>query len=446
MPLNDDTGSDFDTSIADESTYPTPATEIGFVAQRRPLAVDRGSGSYAEDGRIEVAESEIMMDGETQLGAAASMEGQTEIGEIQSPFEAFMMESPRIGSNAMYGPTEIGEESEIGEGSEIGRHHEHPFHPDVPDQAHAVLKVVETARDARQPAPPMRAVHPDEPMRREEGSGRLVRTLVGAAMASGNPDPFPLTAQFMQRCGADMMPRYVRVDTEESYKAFRTEHSPELSELAHRVEELEHALHTHMSDPEAHHHPGSDDALAEDIEDLTVLGEAAQASEDSKRVDLWMPKHFDGLVTAWREGDFVCASMTLPGSDGQIRICTSLEPVVKCVEEMSRHAAHSGVAPSTVVGVLPAMGCVLGAGTLLKEMASAAPSILLRKEAHGKEPFVVRIEPKSNPALCALAMLAMACKMGDRQACFEWENLSKVSPAPIKQAMMEALALAQASE
>jgi hypothetical protein len=322
-------------------------------------------------------------------------------------------------------------------------HPEHPEHPVHPAQA--VLKVVETARDARQPAPPMRAVDPDAPPSARSATRPLFRTLVGAAQASGNPDPFPMTAQFMQRCGADMAPRFVRVDTEESYKAFRTGHSPELSELAARVDEMEHALHSHLSDPEAHTHEGADDALAEDIEDLTVLGANAHAAEDEKRIDLWMPKHFDGLITAWREGDFVCASMQLPGQDGAIRICTSLEPVVKCVTEMSRHAAESGVPAKSVVGVLPAMGCVLGAGTMLKEMAAAAPAIMSRKEAQTKTPFMVRIEPKNSPALAALAMLVMACKLGDQQACMEWENLAKLSPAPVKQAMAEALKLAQAA-
>jgi hypothetical protein len=91
------------------------------------------------------------------------------------------------------------------------------------------------------------------------------------------------------------------------------------------------------------------------------------------------------------------------------------------------------------------MGCVLGAGTMLKEMAAAAPAIMSRKEAQTKTPFMVRIEPKNSPALAALAMLVMACKLGDQQACMEWENLAKLSPAPVKQAMAEALKLAQAA-
>jgi hypothetical protein len=137
--------------------------------------------------------------------------------------------------------------------------------------------------------------------------------------------------------------------------------------------------------------------------------------------------------------------MTLPGSDGEVRICTSLEPIVKCVEEMSRHAAESGVPAASVIGVLTDMGCVLGAGTALKEMAAAAPAILARPEASMKMPFMVRIEPKVNPALGALMMLVAACRQGNQQACDEWKRLGELSAGPVKQAMGEALQLAKAA-
>jgi hypothetical protein len=112
---------------------------------------------------------------------------------------------------------------------------------------------------------------------------------------------------------------------------------------------------------------------------------------------------------------------------------------------MSRHATEARVPASAVVGVLPAMGCVLGAGTALKEMAAAAPSIAQRPEMNSKKPFVVRIEPKVSPALSALAMLVMACRAGVPQACDEWQKLGALAPAPVKQAMSEAVQLAKAA-
>jgi len=58
---------------------------------------------------------------------------------------------------------------------------------------------------------------------------------------------------------------------------------------------------------------------------------------------------------------------------------------------------------------------------------------------------VVRIEPKTNPALTALAMLAWACRNGNQQACDEWKRLGEASPPAVKQAMSEALQLAKAA-
>jgi hypothetical protein len=421
MPLNDDNDDEFDSKIEDESTYPLDADGV--------TEVDRGSGSYAEDGPIELAEDRLEFDGEmnTHVGSAA-MYGPSEIGaqaDVMMPFESFMLEEPRIGAvGDMLQQYEIGAAAAADrDGAEIGA---------------AIVKVVETARDNRQPAPVMRAVDVEAPPLDDDDWG-LTDVVIGAAVVEGNgADQFPLTTALMQRCGAGMAPRLVRIDTEDSYRQFRTENSPELTELSARADELERRLNGHMIDPSAH------DALADDIADLTEIGAQAESVEAEKRVELWLPKRYDGLVTAWRDGEYVCASLALPGSDGEIRVCTSMEPVRKCVAEMAKHASEAGVPAATVVGVLPAMGCVLGAGTVLKEMAAAAPAILARPEADAAVPFVVRIEPKANPALCALAMLAMACRAGSEQACDEWKRLGQKSAGPVRQAMTEALSAAKA--
>jgi len=418
MPLNDDTDDEFASKIEDETTYPDDANGV--------TEPDHGSGSFAEDGRLE-----IIGGGTHEIGRMA---------DVMAPFESFMLDDVHIGNGyiARNGQSEIGNgyiarngPSEIGAASyaeggpaEIG--------------AMAVVKVIEKARDNRQPAPLMKAVDVDAPADDDQDWG-LTDVMLGAAVATGGADPFPLTAALMLRAGAGMTPRFVRVDTEESYRAFRAENSPELAALSDRVAQLEEKLNHHIADPDAH----SD--LEDDIATVTELGAEAEAAEEEKRVELWMPKRYDGLITAWREGAFVCASLALPGSDGEIRICTSLEPVRKCVAEMARHASEAGVPSSTVVGVLPAMGCVLGAGTLIKEMAAAAPAILAHPAADGASHFMVRIEPKDNPALTALSMLAMACKAGNAQACDEWKRLGEMSAPPVKQAMMEALQLAKSA-
>ena len=526
MPLNDDTGDEFATHLQNEHIFdanPPPGIEMLGVR----IQNDRGSGSFAEDGRIEVAEDTTMNDGEMSESALmgeghAASEGQSEIGDW-SPEQGHMLgnlasedgqseignfaengateigdwspetgpNSDVMGSYAMHGGSEIGNlasedgQSEIGNFAENGAteigdwspEQGHPLNSDVMGSAAmygpteiggevlqspfesfmmgptgigaaavapAVAKVVEKARDNRQPPPPMKVADVDDPI--DDGYDTdVTEFLIGAAMVLGK-DEFPLTSQFMQRCGAGCPPRYVRVDTEESYQQFRSEHSPEMHELSGRVAELAHKVDAHANDPHAHSLDESegDDDLDADIADLTILGQEVEHAEAAKRIDLWMPKRYQGLITAWREGNYVCASLMLPGKDGTVRVCTSLEPVVKCVEEMAKHAAESGVA-ETVVGVLPAMGCVLGAGTVLKEVAAAAPAILEHPAAKSGQPFVVRIEPKTSPALGALAMLAMACKAGNAQACAEWKALGKHSPAPVRQAMHEALELAKAA-
>jgi hypothetical protein len=232
-----------------------------------------------------------------------------------------------------------------------------------------------------------------------------------------------------------MQPRIVRIDTEESYKQFRTDSSPELSELREMLE-------AHMVDPQAHGGSVSDPLAADlsgDVEDLVHLGASAKAAEDEKRLDFRAPRHLDGLMEAWMHNeDEVGASMALPSG----HIATTLEPVSKCVAEMARHAAQADVPVSAVVGALTSMGCVLGAATALKEMAAAAPSLVQKTQT---APCFFRIEPKLNPALCALAMLVMACRQGNKQACTEWQNLSALAPAPVKQAMAEAVAFAKAA-
>jgi hypothetical protein len=479
MPLNDDTGDEFAAHLENEHIFdanPPPGIEMLGVH----LQSDRGSGSAAEDGPIEITGDDNMdaignlasEDGQSEIGNLAAEDGQSEIG-LEAPFESFMMGPTRMGDwspesqmgnlASEDGQSEIGDwspesqmgdwspesqmgdwspESQIGLASEDGQSEIGLASEDGQSEIGAALaKVVEKARDNRQPPPPMKAVDVDAPI--DEGFDPDVSEfLIGAAMAAGK-NHFPITTEFMNRAGAGLPPRYVRVDTEESYKAFRTEQSPERGDLADKVAELQAKLEEHMAD--GHGGEEMSPELSDDMEDLVLLGQQAEAADEEKRVELWMPKQFQGNVEAWREGGMICASLRVEGKNGkpnEIRICTSMEPIAKCVDEMSRHASESGVPASTIVGVLPAMGCVLGAGTIMKETAAAAKSIM-EKAGAVPGPFMVRIEPKTNPALCALAMLAMACKYGNKQACSEWHALAKLSPAPVRQAMHEALAIAK---
>ena len=494
----DDEVFDFNASIEDEdgSIYPTPGVEV--LGMR--VIPDPGSGSYAEDGRLEIggplndADVEmtemgkmqplgsIMLDdftfdagpasmGPTEIGGPYALDGASEIGaddahgpyaltgaseighgpyaldgasEIGGPYAldgaseiggpyALDGASEIGGPYALDGASEIGGPYALDGASEIGGPYALDGASEIGASA-AIVKVVEKARDNRQPPPPMRAVEVDAPQLDWSGADEFVGCVIGCSTAMG-ADPFPLTAQLMNRAFASGEPRFVRIDTPESYKAFRAEGSPEMAELAARVAELRAKLEEHMHDPDAH----SQDALVGEIDEVTELGAAVDASEQAKRVQLWMPKRYDGQIDAWMEGDHVGVSMALPGIDGDVRICTALEPMDRCVNEMSRHAAEAKVPASSILGMLPAMGCVLGAGTVIKEVAAAAPEILRHPSASGRLPFVLRIEPKVAPTLAAMAQLAFLCKQGNKQACDEWARLGANASAPLKRAMQEAL-------
>lgn len=308
----------------------------------------------------------------------------------------------------------------------------------------AVKQVIKTARDNRQPPPKMVAVPVEKPVEDDPVSEWFADVAYDTGVVIGASNPFPLMTKLLTRFGAGQeKPRYVRVDTVESYPGFIADQSPEMDEMRSHLVDLSDKLEQHIHDPNAHESPDREELL-EAIDEAEMLGAAAQEAEAEKEIDLWLPEWAKGKIRAWKQGDFICASIYLPGADGEIRICTSMTPVVKAVEEMEHHAASANVSAAAIIGVLPAMGCVLGAGTLVKEMAAAAPSILQRPEAAEPKPFMCRIEPKANPAICSFVALLQMCASGDKQACAEWDALASAAGkgAPYAaQAMGEAKAL-----
>lgn len=406
------------------------ASEIGESGAYATAGASEIGGPYALDGASEIG-GPYALDGASEIGGPYALDGASEIGR------ACMVGGPY----AVDGASEIGGPYALDGASEIGAEYHGPYAVSGASEIgaqQAVLKVVEKARDNRQPPPPMRAVDLDAPDLDWSGMDVYVGCTIGAAKGAAK-DPFPLTTSLMLRAAASGEPRFVRVDTPESYKAFRAENSPEMAELSARVAELREKFEQHVADPEAH------SALVDEIDEVVALGAAVEAEQASKRVQLWMPQRYEGQIEAWMEDGNVCVSMAIPSLDGDVRICTSLEPIRRCVSEMSRHAAEAGVPASSVVGVLPAMGCVLGAGTVIKEVAAAAPEILRHPSASGRLPFMLRIEPKVSPTLAAMAQLAYLCKKGDKQACNEWARLGATAPAPLKRAMQEAIVAIKAA-
>lgn len=353
---------------------------------------------------------------------------QYEIGadEATTPWDAFASEPVRVG-NVEIGEIEIGN-TEIGNveigNTEIGA-------------ALALRKVVEKARDNRTPAPPMKTVALDAPEPDNVESWALTDTCLGAAEVT--PDPFPLLAKLLQKAGAGVGPRIVRIDTEESFRDFRAKGSPEYAEFRERMDDFEHRLHAHASDPHAH------DQLADEAQDLAVLGAVADKSLAARRIEFKLDPSFDGKHEEWvdDEDDTIYASLKLSHPDGSVRWVTSTEPRSKSIAEMSRHAGEANVPVSAIVGMLPAAGEVLGAGTAIKEMVAAVPALMNHPEMRSPFPFIARIEPRANPGLFALAALALECTRGNAQACDEWKRLCGTGHGVVRQAMAEALALVQ---
>lgn len=303
-------------------------------------------------------------------------------------------------------------------------------------QPEAVREVIRVAASNRQPAPPMRVVEEGAPLpdRLAEACFPLVCDEVASAIGVANP--FPLTTKLLTRFGAAMeQPRFVRVDTAASYAAFRAANSPEMAEFRARLDDLTDRFVAHAHDPDAHRD------LLDEADEIEAIGAAAAQAEQAREIDMWLPERIARGVHKWRQGPWICASIKLPGADGEVRICTAMTDAAQAEAEMETHAAAANVPAAHVVGVLPAMGHVLGAGTLLKEMAAAAPEILRRPEAGSASPWICRIEPAASPALCAFATLLLLCAQGNQQACAEWDALAaaagKCAP-PVQQVMQEA--------
>lgn len=412
----------FSSDVLDESNRPAPIEIAGdevmtpfesFMLQPERIGAN-----------VEIGEDEA--DQDVTMARATGYDAHYEIGEdvpesqLEDEAAGFDVRY-EIGDDAVGANVEIGED-ELGANTEIG-------------EALAVRAVLTKARDNRSPAPPMRAVELDAPERDMADDWLLMDTCIGAAAATGSPNPYPLLAKYMQMAGAGMPPRIVQVDTEESYKAFRAAGSPEMAEFHQKLDELEHKFATHSRDPYAH------ERLAEDFDDLTWLGAKAEKALAEKRIALDLLPGTEGKHDEWTDEEDIFASIKVPHEDGGIWWLTSAEPWDKSIKEASRHAAESNASASVVGEIIPAIGERLGAATAIKEMVAAVPAILKLPEAKGFAPFAVRIEPAMNPALCALILLACECAQGNAQACDEWNRLGASAPAQIKQGMTEAVAI-----
>lgn len=295
----------------------------------------------------------------------------------------------------------------------------HPQPKAAPPKATAVKRVVAQARNERPAPPTMRVVSANEDFHNPIGLPEHVAdVVVFGDDEAGNP-LFPVTAKLYESfaVGADdRAPRYIRLDTDASYKDFRTENSPVMAMLKAKVEELEALVRGHMADDTVHVH-----GIATDISRLQAAGDGMT------RVPLMLPPAAEGAVDCWRDGDVICCSMWLPGPDGDVRVCTTATPLAEHVADVADYTRRSGVEPADVLGFLPTMACMLGGGSLLPKMAAAASSLLARPEAATGEPFVGRMVPANQPTLATLIALLQLCQRGEAQACTEWSRLATLA-------------------
>ena len=297
------------------------------------------------------------------------------------------------------------------------------------DPVMATQKIIERARDEKPPsAPPDSVVEYDDS---DELSINPVREeILGAELDTVN---FPLTSSLYKHFQAKAPPsKYVRLDTEDSYREFRAD----VAELQRKVARLESLVSSHISDDH-----GAQDAIVGLASDISNL----QSSTAGKRVPLQMPPWADGTWACWREdgpnGGLVCCSISLPGHDGNVRICTAATPVKGHVESVVGYTRDVGCGVAELLGVLPTLACMLAGSHLMSEMAAAAPTVLAHPSVVGSNrPFIGRIVPANHPTLAALIALLQGAQAGNQQAAREWTALSQaaVSNSDLALSMSEA--------
>lgn len=316
------------------------------------------------------------------------------------------------------------------------------------DQTSAIRALITKVRDNRQPCPPLKAVRENEPFPdwyQSQTPIHLSNVVLGAAAVE--LDPYPLLTKLMLRYGVAIEPRFIRVDTRESYDVWQAQHSPELAQLRNQLNQLAYRLQQHVLDPRAH------DLSMENLDNTDVLGHGQSdvlglmEKVEAKQIDMWLPENMKNKMWAWQEGDQVCTSILLSGPKGKLCICTSLDPIQKYYEEMTRAAIEANIPGSAIVDVLPSMSAVLGAGTVGKELLGGAVSTLAHPaltEPGAEAGLMLRLEPRECPAMSALFALAKECQAGDTQACAEWQRIVrdvKMAARPVGQALEEVMKL-----
>jgi len=300
---------------------------------------------------------------------------------------------------------------------------------EVPREAQvaAAREIVRQAQAARLPAPFLKI----EPSTGDVGDvsvedvlGELLGVLEDEDGEDDKPAPFtpvdssefPVTQKLHRKFKAALpAPKIMRVDTEASYKKFMDDkRAPYIAELEQRVARAEAALAQHASDG----HGAAMDVLGADVEQAKQ-----RALTGGDEIPMSLPPGTEKHIKVWQDGGQICCSMRLPGPDGKVRIATAASPVERHVEEVLCYTEDGNVNPMEVMGALPMMAQILGGGSLVTQIAAAAPELLARPEVKAGKPFVGKVTPVSDPAVAAIMALLQMCRAGDKRALKEVKKL-----------------------
>lgn len=226
-------------------------------------------------------------------------------------------------------------------------------------------------------------------------------------------------------------PKYVRVDTPETYADFRAaRREPHLAEVEARLAALEAAVAQHVAD---NHGGGRVAALEEALQHhIDEAGAACERAADravvgGEQVWLPLPDWANGKIDCWRDDREILCTVRLPGE----RMVTSAEQLNGCVDQVLGCAMEADLHPEEIAAVAPTMACVVGGLSLAQQLVGAAPDVIA---CCGGEPFVGVLAPAADPTVAATMALLQHCQQGEPRACAELVTLRKTHRALVDDA------------
>lgn len=213
----------------------------------------------------------------------------------------------------------------------------------------------------------------------------------------------PRFGDLRRRFATAMTPSVVRMDTMDTYRAFRTDRAtPYQAQLDARLAKLEEAFRRHGSDG----HGG--DKMIEAF-DVQVIGDLAQAAKTGGT--LVETAVLPGKIVCWQDGSEILCTGRGYGLDRKPRYITASIPTSVACDEVLGAAVEVDVPSNIVIPLLPQLTQQIGARIALSRMCTAAPVL--------EDGEVAVLQPQGDPDMAAAMALLQQCRLGDPQACAE---------------------------